>query len=32
MPVEVSREVLVLLDVMEELLGERVLGYAVRAG
>ncbi|MEJ8659797.1 TetR/AcrR family transcriptional regulator [Streptomyces sp. MS1.AVA.4] len=31
-PVEVSREVLVLLDVMEELLGERVLGYAVRSG
>ncbi|MFE7314550.1 TetR/AcrR family transcriptional regulator [Streptomyces sp. NPDC057555] len=31
-PVEVSREALVLLDEMEELLGERVLNYAVRTG
>ncbi|GAA4900332.1 TetR/AcrR family transcriptional regulator [Streptomyces coeruleoprunus] len=31
-PREVSREALVLLDEMEELLGERVLSYAVRAG
>ncbi|MGW3011531.1 TetR/AcrR family transcriptional regulator [Streptomyces sp. NPDC001219] len=30
-PVEVSREALVLLDEMEELLGEKVLNYAVRA-
>ncbi|MFG3547277.1 TetR/AcrR family transcriptional regulator [Streptomyces sp. NPDC047725] len=29
-PAEVSREVLVLLDEMEDLLGEKVLGYAVR--
>ncbi|MFG2223500.1 TetR/AcrR family transcriptional regulator [Streptomyces sp. NPDC048644] len=31
-PAEVSREALVLLDDMEELLSERVLNYAVRAG
>ncbi|MFK4068768.1 TetR/AcrR family transcriptional regulator [Streptomyces sp. NPDC029674] len=30
-PAEVSREALVLLDEMEELLGEKVLNYAVRA-
>jgi hypothetical protein len=30
-PGEVSREVLVLLDDMEELLGEKVLNYAVRS-
>ncbi|MFE1175658.1 TetR/AcrR family transcriptional regulator [Streptomyces sp. NPDC058773] len=31
-PAEASREALVLLDEMEELLGEKVLNYAVRAG
>ncbi|MBM9619318.1 TetR/AcrR family transcriptional regulator [Streptomyces zhihengii] len=31
-PDQVSREALVLLDEMEELLGEKVLGYAVRGG
>jgi hypothetical protein len=30
-PGEVSREVLVLLDDMEDLLSEKVLNYAVRA-
>ncbi|MGW4019986.1 hypothetical protein [Streptomyces sp. NPDC005009] len=29
-PAEVSREALVLVDDIEELLSERVLGYAVR--
>ncbi len=29
-PADVSREMLGLLDAMEELLGERVLNYAVR--
>lgn len=29
-PAEVSREVLALIDEMEDLLSERVLGYAVR--
>lgn len=31
-PDQVSREILVLLDDMEELLSPKVLGYAVRAG
>lgn len=31
-PREVSREVLALLDDIEDLLSERVLGYAVRGG
>lgn len=29
-PAEVSREVLALIDEMEDLLSDRVLGYAVR--